>query len=211
MQGYIHTITNPHALRGFSDIDIHLDIDADDRAEINDDDITNFWTTDGSFTNKAPIQNLTLTQTNFLDCSHDWPNEELGNEKYLFLIRATKSIQKNEEIVERLLYLNNATKDDGDCAGITLDSLIVFFRFISTNLNIKKPSITLTSDYNIYLSWKESNDKLINLHLKSFESIDFLIYNNDTAYKNVNRMSGTVSIDMVKEILSQNISNWIFD
>ncbi|NQU32233.1 MAG: hypothetical protein HQ521_03275 [Bacteroidetes bacterium] len=208
MQGYIPQIAEPQTLRGFSDIYSHLDLDTDDRVDNYDNPSR---TTYGIIPASETIQNQTLTQSNFLDCSPSVTNEDLTIENFIFLIRTIPEMRVKEDIVKRLFYLNNVAKDDGDCSGISLNSLIVFYKLISAYPNIKKPSITLTPDYYIFISWKENNDKIVNLHLKSFESIDFLIFSNDDMYNNVNRISGSVSINTINEILLQNNTKWIFD
>lgn len=135
------------------------------------------------------------------------PEEEDQVNRLLLSIR----MSNQEDWANRLFELHNMAKeDDPDYLGISSESLKNFYSFLQKFKNVKLPKITLTDDHNIYTSWKNDNF-LFSMHFLPKRKINFVIFKtNDEHPEKKDRLSGTVTIDTIEELISQEILNdWI--
>lgn len=140
------------------------------------------------------------TQADILDSVEDQVQD------LIFRIRKSR----HEKLASRLLSLyNEANEEDPTSVGISLGSLSNFHHFLEVFGNLKKPSITLTDDNNIYTSWK-TECRLFSMHFLPDGIINFVIFSpNHRNPERKDRVSGTATADTLEKIVAPEIFHWI--
>jgi hypothetical protein len=147
-----------------------------------------------------------FTQANLLN------NEEDQVQELIFQIRKSISITHHESLANRILALfNDAKEEDPDCLGISAESLRNFYNFFQLHTNLKRPTISLTPDYNIYASWRGERNRVFSVHFLPNGDTRFVIFkpNNKHPERKI-RLSGTATTDtLIKTVESSGIWDWI--
>ncbi len=161
-----------------------------------------------------------LEKAKFIANSGVWSNEEPSTQADILnkiedqvqelILRIWRS--RHEKLANRLLILyNEANEEDPTSVGISLGSLSNFHNFLETYGNLKKPSITLTPDNNIYTSWR-AEGRLFSMHFSPDGEIDFVIFSQNHRHpERKNRVSGTATGDTLEEIIAQEAFDWILE
>lgn len=148
--------------------------------------------------------------------SQQWPQtskeenvQQLVNEALAFL-----STPERERLAKRLLQLETDAKEEGEpgCSGISIPSLRNFVNFLKTNKELLIPLISLTSEGNIYASWKASLNRIFSVHFLGDSNVRFVIFRpNDKHPDKTIRLSGSATADIVVEIAAkQGFRSWAF-
>jgi len=173
-----------------------------------------FWITSAvvqedqkAITSDWPENEDPFTQTDLLN------NEEDQVQELIFRIRKSISIRYHESLANRLLTLfNDAKEEDSASLGIAVGSLRNFYNFLYLHTNLKYPNISLTPDDNIYISWRDEQNKLFSvLFLPNREDARFVIFKpNNRHPKRQIRISGTATTDILIETVEPyNVLDWI--
>lgn len=148
----------------------------------------------------------TFTQEDLLN------SEENEVQNLISLFRRSLTISYFEILTNRLYALYGDSKEeDPFSSGINLGSLRNFYNFLQLHANLKYPIITLTSDNNIYASWKGEQNRVFSLHFLPTGDVNFVIFKpNDRHPEKQVRISGTATTDVLMETVTpQGLFNWI--
>lgn len=173
--------------------------------------IFKFWTTSDVIQEDRraidwPENEGPFTQTDLLN------NEENQVQELIFQIRKSLSITCHESLANRILVLfSDAKEEDPDCLGIAAESLRNFYNFFRLHTDLKRPTISLTPDYNIYASWKGEQNRVFSVHFLPNGDTRFVIFKpNDKHPERKIRLSGTATSDtIIKTVESIGVSDWI--
>lgn len=134
--------------------------------------------------------------------------EENQIQELIFRVRTSPSISC-KELANRLLVLFNDAKEEE--VSIAIDSLRDFYSFFRLNTNLKCPAISLTPEYNIYVSWKADQNRVFSVHFLSNGDVRYVILKpNDRHPERQIRVSGTATIDILQEtVASYGVWDWI--
>lgn len=164
------------------------------------------WKDQNSLISDWPENEDPFTQANLLN------NEEDQVQELIFQIRKSLSITYHESLANRILILfNDAKEEDPDCLGIAAESLRNFYNFFRLNTNLKRPTISLTPDYNIYASWRGEQNRVFSVHFLPNGDTRFVIFKpNDKHPERKIRLSGTATSDtLIKTVESSGVWDWI--
>jgi hypothetical protein len=153
-----------------------------------------------------PDNQDSITQATLLE------NEEDQVQELIFQIRKALSITYHESLANRILVLfNDAKEEDPDCLGIAAESLRNFYNFFRLHTNLKRPTISLTPDYNIYASWRGEQNRVFSVHFLPKGDTRFVIFKpNDKHPERKIRLSGTATTDiLIKTVESSGVWAWI--
>lgn len=148
-----------------------------------------------------------ITQLNLIE------SEEEEIQKLIYQIKASTILWRNE-IANRLIMLfKDSKEEDPYGTGITADSLRNFIRFLELYPNLKYPSISLTPEHNIYVSWKYEHNRVFSIHFLPNKDTRFVIFvPNDRHLERTTRISGITTVDILIETVSPyKVTDWIFD
>jgi len=143
-------------------------------------------------------------------------NEDRRVQDLIFLIRTSLAIPYREILSTRLITLFcYAKEEDPDSVGIDTGSLLNFYNFLRLNTDLKRPSITLTSDYTIYASWETEHKQVFDVLFLPGKDMDvrFAIFKpNDRHPEKEFRFSGTVTSDVLRETVAPHgVLDWILE
>lgn len=147
-----------------------------------------------------------ITQENLINSQEDQVQE------LIFRIKTSRSISYRESLANRLLALfNDAKEEDPDCVGIAAESLYNLYNFIHLHANIKCPIISLTPEYNIYVSWRGEQNRVLSIHFLPNADVRFVIFKpNDRHPERKIRISGLATTDIIMETLTPYcIEDWV--
>lgn len=139
--------------------------------------------------------------------------EEEQLQEIIFKLRTSPYISCRE-MADRLLTLfYDAKEEDHTSMGINLASLRNFYIFFQLYNGLKCPSISLTPDNNIYVSWRAKENRLFSVHFLSGADVRFVIFKpNDRHPEKQIRLSGTATTDILKETVDlHGVWNWIIN
>lgn len=147
-----------------------------------------------------------ITNKDLLNCDEDEVQE------LIYQIKMSVSINNRTIIANRLLELYQYSKEEGpDTVGISTESLRNFVGFLQNNNMLKCPEISLTPDYNIYVSWKDDRGQVFSVHFLHEKDVRFVLFK--TNYRHPERkirISGAATSDVLMETLSPHrIYNWV--
>jgi len=145
---------------------------------------------------------IPFTQANLLSY------EENQIQELIFRIRTFPSISC-KELANRLLALFNYAKEEG--ASIAINSFRDFYSFLRLNPHLQCPTISLTPEYNIYVSWKADQNRVFSLHFLSNGDVRYVIFKpNERHPERQIRVSGSATIDILQEtVASYGVWDWI--
>jgi hypothetical protein len=147
-----------------------------------------------------------FTQENLLE------NEIEEVQRLIFRIRISRFIHNRESLGNRLAILfKDAMQEDSTSPGISIGSLRNFYDFLQLHNNLKRPSISLTPDNNIYTAWRTSQGRLFSVHFLNNGEVRFVLFKpNDRHPERQIRIAGTVTADMLKETVAHHgLWDWI--
>jgi len=148
-----------------------------------------------------------FTQTNLVE------GDEEQLQEIIFKLKTSPSLVC-QEVADRLLTLfRDAKEDDPTYIGIVLGSLRNFYNFFQLHTELKCPSISLTPDNNIYISWRAKKNRLFSIHFLPKADVRFVIFKpNDRHPEKQIRLSGTATTDILKEMVDlHGVWNWIIN
>ncbi len=130
-------------------------------------------------------------------------NEEEELQEIIFKLR-TSPIISCREVADRLLTLfYDAKEEDPTSMGIVLRSLHNFYNFFQLHTDLKCPTISLTPDNNIYVSWRAKENRLFSIHFLPGADVRFVIFKpNDRHPEKQIRLSGIATTDILKETVA---------
>jgi len=164
------------------------------------------WKDQNSLISDWPENEDPFTQADLLN------NEEDQVQELIFQIRKSLTITYHESLANRILILfNDAKEEDPDCLGIAAESLHNFYNFFRLHTNLKRPTISLTPDYNIYASWRGEQNRVFSVHFLPNGDTRFVIFKpNDKHPERKIRLSGTATSDtLIKTVESSGVWDWI--
>ncbi len=132
--------------------------------------------------------------------------QEYQLQEIIYQFKTSFVILHRERIVNRILSLIDQAKEEEESSlGIDLGSLRNFYDFLQINLDLKYPSITLTSDNRIYASWKRDSIYVVSiLFLSSKWDVRFALLKPNNKHTNrQEQFSGKTTIDMVMDKVKQ--------
>jgi len=130
----------------------------------------------------------------------------------IYSISSTTGIVDRRGIADRLLDLYSASKDEEPgLIGIAARSLFGFYMFLQKNPNLKRPSITLTPDGNIYASWRGDEGRVFSIHFLPDRDVRFVVFKpNRRDPERKTRISGMTTYDMLmEEVAPYCVCDWI--
>jgi hypothetical protein len=139
-------------------------------------------------------------------------NEETQIQQIIFQIRTSMHIGCRARIADRLVALfNDAKEENPSDVGISLGSLRHFFYFMQSESHFICPSITLSPDNNIYVSWRANRDKLFSALFWPDGNVSFAIFKPNERHTGAQiRISGKATADILKETIApQGVLDWI--
>lgn len=140
-------------------------------------------------------------------------NEEDQLQDLIFRIRTSRCISCRESLANRLLTLLNDAKEEEDFAGIgiALGSLRNLYNFFQLNTDLKCPTISLTPDYNIYVSWRIEQRQVFSVHFLPNGDTRFVIFKpNDLHPERQIRISGKATTDiLMATVAPYGVWDWI--
>ena len=151
--------------------------------------------------NQDPITQATLLK-----------NEEDQVQELIFRIKRSIAISYRKSLANRILTLfNDAKEEDPDCLGIAAESLRNFYNFLHLHTDIKRPTISLTPDYNIYASWRGEQNRVFSVHFLPNGDVRFVIFKpNDRHPGRQIRLSGIATTDILMETVAPDaVSYWV--
>ena len=147
-----------------------------------------------------------FTQTNLLDTEEDQTQELISR------IRTLLPVPYRETLANRLVTLYNDAKEE-DCVspGIAVGSLRNFFVFLQSHTNLKCPTVSLTTEYNIYASWRAEPNRVFSVHFLSSADARFVIFKpNDKHLERRIRLSGIATTDiLMATVAPYGVLDWI--
>lgn len=147
-----------------------------------------------------------ITQSDLIE------GEEEEVQELIYQIKIS-SIRYNDEIANRLNTLfKDSKEEDPYGTGIIAGSLRNFINFLTIYPDVKCPSISLTPEHNIYVSWRENN-RVFSIHFMPDKDVRFVIFmpNYRHPEKKI-RIAGTVTVDvMIKIVEPYRITEWLFN
>jgi predicted RNase H-like HicB family nuclease len=114
-------------------------------------------------------------------------------------------------LTKRLLKLYQiAIDEEPDSVGMSIDSFYNFYKFMNlSNLRIY-PSISLTTDNNIYASWRKDTGHVFSVHFLPSGDTQFVIFKPDERYPTKKtRISGITTTDNLMKTVESNIRDWL--
>ena len=153
-----------------------------------------------------PEKNDPLTQTDLVD-SEDEQVQEL-----ILRIRTSLSISHRETLANKLLRLfNDAKEEDPGSAGIAIGSLRTFIAFFQLHPTLKRPTISLTPENNVYASWRDSRRRVLSVHFLASGDVRFVIFKpNDRYPERQFRLSGNATVDiLMATVAPHGVLDWI--
>lgn len=145
-----------------------------------------------------------LTQNAILD------DEEKNVQELIFRIKQCNSIPYNDSVARRLQILVQTVKDE-DMSIISNKSLFYFYLFLKDLINIKLPDISISPEYNIYISWKSTDNRVFSVHFLPDSSANFVIFKPNRQHSGkVIRIYGKTTYDGLFNIAESNgVIEWI--
>jgi len=147
-----------------------------------------------------------FTQTNLLE------SEEDQVKKMILRIRTSLSIPYRQRLSNRLLALfNDAKEEEPTSPGISIGSLRNFYNFLQLHTNLKYPSISLSPDCNIYVSWSSDQNQVFSVYFLSDRDAVFVVLKPNEKHPDRQiRVSGTITTDILMEkVAPYGIWDWI--
>ena len=133
----------------------------------------------------------------------------------IFQIKTSQVIPNGESIATRLLVLfYDAKEEDPSSSGISDVSLRNFYNFLislKSHAMVKRPSISLTPDQNIYASWRLGEGRLFSIHFLPGRDVRFVVFRPNEKHPGQQiRVSGTATADTLMEtVASHGVWGWI--
>lgn len=137
--------------------------------------------------------------------------EEDQLQEIIFKLKTSSSISCREVANRLLILFYDAKEDDPTSTGIVLGSLRNFYNFFQLHTDLKCPSISLTPDNNIYVSWREKKNRVFSVHFLPSADVRFVIFKpNDRHPEKQIRLSGAATTDILKEMVTPHgMWSWI--
>jgi len=148
-----------------------------------------------------------ITQSNLIE------NEEEEVQELIYQLK-TSSVRYRNEIANRLITLFKDSKEEDPYAtGITAGSLRNFINFLELYPNVKHPSISLTPEHNIYVSWRDKYNRVFSIHFLPNKDTRFVIFTPNYRHPEQKiRLSGIATVDVLLETVAPyGLTDWIFD
>ncbi len=127
-------------------------------------------------------------------------------------IRKTKTIPYSEQIADRLYQLNEDVLEEYPENDLILpDSLSDYYRFLKINTNLSFPSISITSNGNIWVQWEQTVNHHFSIEFEGQGEVVFVAFAPDRYIPSkTNRASGIGTIYSVKDLIeSSNVGDWV--
>jgi hypothetical protein len=147
-----------------------------------------------------------FTQADLLNSEEDQVRE------LILRIRTSLSITYRERLANRLVILfNDAKEEDPASLGIAVGSLRSFYSFFQLHTSLKCPTISLTPEYDIYVSWRVEQNRVFSVHFLPNGNARFVIFKpNDRHPERQIRISGTATTDILIEMVAPyEVWDWI--
>lgn len=167
-----------------------------------------------------PVNLINTITTIWLTNEDAFTQAELLNSEYnkvhelIFRIRKSISIQYGKYIADRLLTLYNDEKEeDLTSLGIAVDSLRNFYNFMQLHPNTICPDISLSPEYNIYISWRDNQKQLFSVHFLPNDDVRFVVFRENKRHPEQKiRLSGVATCDILIETIAPLLEiEWIFE
>ena len=86
-----------------------------------------------------------------------------------------------------------------------------FYSFLQLHTSLKCPTISLTPEYDIYVSWRAEQNRVFSVHFMPNGNARFVIFKpNDRHPEQQIRISGAVTTDILKETVAPHkVWDWI--
>lgn len=149
-----------------------------------------------------------FTQSDLLDIAEDHVKDLIQ------WIQTLSSIPYNKRLANRIITLfKDAKEEEPDSTGIMVGSLRNFYNFLCLYPNLSYPIVSLTPDYNIYVSWRSKKPyRVFSIHfLPNGENARFVIFKPNDRHPNQKiRISGGTTTDFLKQTVEPHgIWDWI--
>ena len=171
------------------------------------------WDIEENLPQRSPIMSKYLGTSNDPFTQENLVENEIEEvQRLIFRVRTSRSIHNCESLANRLVTLfKDAKQEDSASPGISISSLRNFYDFLQLHNNLKLPSISLTPDNNIYISWRVSQDRVFSVHFLKNGEVRFVLFKpNDKHPERQIRISGTATADMLKDTVAPHgLWDWI--
>lgn len=152
-------------------------------------------------------KNPLITQSNLIEIQEEEVQELIYRLK-------TSSVLCRDKIANRLITLfKDSKEEDPYSPAITPGSLRNFIKFLELYPNVKYPSISLTPEHNIYVSWRDQHNRIFSVHFLPNGDTRFVIFTPNYRHPERKiRVSGITTVDvLIEETVAPYRVNWIFD
>jgi|Deesub1362A_J573_1020465.scaffolds.fasta_scaffold09387_3 hypothetical protein len=155
---------------------------------------------------------VAITQSNLIE-SEEIESEEEEVQELIYQIKAS-NIRYRDKIANQLITLfKDSKEEDPYSSGITAGSLRNFVNFLELYPNVKYPSISLTPEHNIYVSWRDEYNRLFSIHFLPNKDTRFVIFMPNYRHPERKiRISGITTVDVLMETVAfYRVTDWIFN
>ncbi|MBU4268584.1 MAG: hypothetical protein KJ808_07010 [Acidobacteria bacterium] len=132
---------------------------------------------------------------------------------FILLIRSTKYSFK-DKLADRLEILAEDSCDEFyEDYNLSVGSLKNFLTFLTSEIKIKYPKLSLTPENNIYASWPSGNDYLVSVNFLDGNDVRYVFfYQNDKHPEKIDRVSGMTTTDsLISILINKNIQKIVFN
>ncbi len=142
-------------------------------------------------------------------------NEDNKVQNLIFRIRTSHNFPHPERIATRLLVLfDDGKEEDPSSFGISYGSLRNFYDFLillKSHTEVKYPTIALTPDHTIYVSWRFEGPRIFSTHFLPNADVRFVVFRpNERHSEKQIRNSGTQTADTLMEtVATHGVWSWI--
>lgn len=160
-----------------------------------------------NFSRRWPEKKDPITQLNLIE------SEEEEVQELIYQLK-TSYIRYQDKIVNRLITLFKDSKEEDPYGpGITAGSLRNFINFLELYPNVKYPSISLTPEHNIYVSWRGEHNRVFSIHFLPNKDTRFVVFMPNYRHPERKiRISGITTVDVLMETVKPyKVTDWIFD
>lgn len=135
-------------------------------------------------------------------------------QELIYRIKTSILVSNRKDLANRLLALySDAKEEEPESVGISAESLKSFYDFFQLHTNLKLPMISLTPDYNIYVSWRDEHNRVFSIHFLPNADARFVMFKPNEKYPERKiRISGSATVDILMEtVATYALKEWILE
>jgi hypothetical protein len=110
-----------------------------------------------------------------------------------------------------LALFSSAKEEDSNSPGLEIGSLRSFLGFMLLNPTLRLPSISLTPECHVYITWKMAKGKLFSVRFLPDGNIRFVLFSENKLHPNkIDRTYGITTSDLIMQVIEgREVKDWI--